>query len=160
MYVADKVTLRHFDGPDLTAMAFDDNIFFRTGNVSQRRGAKYYRYGRASVDGKNLHSEPCVSLSTPIYFAAINVKGRVFAGDVESAILSLPYVEDVYVVPISQVGSSEKKRAAIIQPTQEMTPAVNITVSSLRHDLQQAGLEEYQMPNAFRITAPSTPLPV
>jgi len=72
----------------------------------------------------------------------------------------LPYVEDVYVVPISQVGSSEKKRAAIIQPTQEMTPAANITASSLRHDLQQAGLEEYQMPNAFRITAPSTPLPV
>lgn len=142
-------------------MAFDESGFFRTGDIFQRKGAKYYMYGRASVDGKR--SEVCLwALFHPLIITkVINKQGRlVFAADVEGPILSLPYVQDVYVVPITQLNSTEKQIAAVIRPTKEAASTVHITVDRLRADLRDSGLEEDQIPVAIQITTPDTPLPI
>ncbi|KAJ5351229.1 hypothetical protein N7452_000203 [Penicillium brevicompactum] len=132
----------YFNRPDLTKMAFDENGFFRTGDFFERRGAKYYLHGRVSVD-------------------VINIQGRlVFAADVEAQILSLPYVQDVYVVPISQMGTSEKMVAAIIRPSVGTASNFHVTVDQLRRDLKGLGLEEYQIPVAIQLTDPDRYLPM
>ena len=74
--------------------------------------------------------------------------------------LSLPYIQDAYVVPIAQSDSNEKKVAAVIRPTEDASLNVHITIDRLRADLQRLGLEAYQIPAIIRITVPDTPLPV
>ena len=112
-----------------------------------------------------------VSDRIPFFFAlhslnvdhiqVINIHGRlVFAADVEAQILSLPYVQDVYVVPIAQMGTAEKMLAAIIRPSVGTASNFHVTVDQLRHDLKGLGLEEYQIPVAIQLTDPDRSLPM
>ena len=95
------------------------------------------------------------------HIQVINIQGRlVFAADVEAQILSLPYVQDVYVVPISQMGTSEKMIAAMICPSVRTASNFHVTVDQLRRDLKGLGLEEYQIPVAIQLTDPDRYLPM
>lgn len=102
----------------------------------------------------------CHSVNVDLIQVISNEGQLVFAADVEAPILSLPYVQDVYVVPITQVGSKGKKVAALIRPTVETTLDARITVDHLCRDLRRLGLEEYQLPVAIQLTAPDVPLPM
>lgn len=114
-------------------------------------------YGRASVDG----STSIIAYVTPsLYFLVIHCQGHlVFAIDVENAISSLSYVQDVYVIPIS-TGLAGKQVAAVIRPVEGSVLNNHITLDRLRHDLQVSGLDDYQMPTVIRFTAPDTRLPI
>ncbi|KAG2418845.1 hypothetical protein HFD88_001947 [Aspergillus terreus] len=133
--------LGYLNRPDLTKQAFDDEGYYRTGDIVRREGGKYYIKGRLRVDVVQIDEH------------------LVFVADIEAAVMSLPYVRQIHVVPLP-TARSQQAVAAILRPREGTVSPSEITIDRLREDLRRTGLEEHQLPTVLRVTDPSIPLPI
>ncbi|GAB1217279.1 hypothetical protein ATERTT37_006515 [Aspergillus terreus] len=133
--------LGYLNRPDLTKQAFDDEGYYRTGDIVRREGGKYYIKGRLRVDVVQIDEH------------------LVFVADIEAAVMSLPYVRQIHVVPLP-TARSQQAVAAILRPREGTIPPSEITIDRLREDLRRTGLKEHQLPTVLRVTDPSIPLPI
>jgi acyl-CoA synthetase (AMP-forming)/AMP-acid ligase II len=58
---------RYLFNPRATADAFDENGYYKTGDIGRREGEYYFIMGRASVDSKSISLH---DLSSPSYSCA------------------------------------------------------------------------------------------
>ncbi|KAL5364774.1 hypothetical protein BJX96DRAFT_188062 [Aspergillus floccosus] len=131
----------YLNRPDLTKQALDDEGYYRTGDIVWREGGKYYIKGRLRVDVVQIDEH------------------LVFVADIEAAIMSLPYVRQIHVMPLPTVRSKQAV-AAILRPRQHAVSPAEITIDRLREDLRRTGLKEHQLPTVLQVTDPSIPLPI
>ncbi|KAL4888857.1 hypothetical protein BDV59DRAFT_210634 [Aspergillus ambiguus] len=113
--------------PKTTAAAFNEDGYYKTGDIGRREGDYYFILGRASID-------------------IIKSGGyKISALDIEREILDLPYVGEVMVVG---VGDEEYgQRVAVAITVQNKEP---LTLEKLRADLRSR-LSGYKLPTLLRV---------
>ncbi|PMD21337.1 acetyl-CoA synthetase-like protein [Hyaloscypha hepaticicola] len=115
------------DDPTLTEKAFDSEGFFKTGDCAEKLGDCYLLHGRANIDvfhfwGFTLH-----------------------AGEIESALLSLPYISNAIVLPVEDEECQE--RAAAILQINPSFKSRQPDLETLRKDLTaKTGLMLFKLP--------------
>ncbi|KAJ5525144.1 AMP-dependent synthetase/ligase [Penicillium frequentans] len=130
----------HYLGDEeATKAAFDEEGFFRTGDIFRRVGNKYFFQGRASSDW----------IRYSLY--------KVTVSEVEKELKALPYISEAYVLPIMDyevrelVGAIVRLRDSSNYLGQESglrNPDINLC--KIRQDLSSK-LEIYKLPTILRI---------
>ncbi|KFY31419.1 hypothetical protein V493_01126 [Pseudogymnoascus sp. VKM F-4281 (FW-2241)] len=116
------------DDPTLTEKAFDSEGFFKTGDCAEKVGDTYVLYGRANID--------------VLHFWGFTVH----TGEVESALLSLPYITDAIVLPLADTEYKERAAAIVkIKPS-----STQPSFDALRNDLtEETGLMLFKQPTVI-----------
>jgi malonyl-CoA/methylmalonyl-CoA synthetase len=97
----------------LTEKAFDSEGFFKSGDCAKKVGDSYVLYGRANIDGTKRVFQQLQLFLTPII--VLHFWGfTVHTGEVESALLSLPYIANAIALPLADTEYKERC-AAILQ---------------------------------------------
>ncbi|KFY69362.1 hypothetical protein V496_00297 [Pseudogymnoascus sp. VKM F-4515 (FW-2607)] len=116
------------DDPTLTEKAFDSEGFFKSGDCAEKIGDTYVLHGRANID--------------VLHFWGFTVH----TGEVESALLSLPYVADAISLPLAD--TEYKERVAAIVKIKPSSKQPNLDV--LRNDLtEKTGLMLFKLPTVI-----------
>ncbi|KAJ5375799.1 acetyl-CoA synthetase-like protein [Penicillium concentricum] len=119
----------HYIGDEeATKAAFDEEGFFRTGDILRREGNQYIFLGRASSDW--------------IRFSAFTVSVL----EVEERLLKLPYVSEAYVLPVMDY-EVRNLIAAVIRVKADYT---EVNLCKIRDDLSST-TESYKLPRLLRI---------
>ncbi|KAJ6143894.1 hypothetical protein N7471_003347 [Penicillium samsonianum] len=118
---------RYLGNEAATRAAFDEEGYFRTGDIGHRVGDQYILEGRSSTDVIR-----CRGLLIPIQ-------------EVEARLAELPYISEVYVVPVE--FDYTRKIAALVRLT---TLKHRPNLSKIRGDLQDR-LQKYKHPSLLRI---------
>ncbi|EKD12998.1 uncharacterized protein L3040_007081 [Drepanopeziza brunnea f. sp. 'multigermtubi'] len=117
------------DDPTHYERAFDEEGFFKTGDCVEKVGNCYVLHGRANIDvlhfwGFTLHT-----------------------GEIENALLSLPYIANAIVFPIHDPEYQE--RAAAVLQLKPAFPRPPPGLETLRRDLaEETGLFQFKQPTA------------
>ncbi|KAJ6787096.1 hypothetical protein PWT90_10884 [Aphanocladium album] len=115
------------DDPTLTNKAFDEEGFFKSGDCAELIGDSYILHGRANID--------------VLHFWGFTV----FTGEVETAILSLPYIANAVVLPVPDKGQKERTAAILQVKPEYQSKRPNLEV--LRKDLvDNTGLMLFKIP--------------
>ncbi|TAQ83725.1 hypothetical protein B7494_g7947 [Chlorociboria aeruginascens] len=115
------------DDPTQTEKAFDSEGFFKTGDCAEKIGDCYKLHGRANIDvlhfwGFTLHT-----------------------GEIESALFTLPYIENAIVLPLEDEEYQE--RAAAILRIKPAFQSKQPDLDKLRKDLtEKTGLFLFKQP--------------
>jgi len=120
---------KYLSDPEATLAAFDEEGYFRTGDVARREGDWYFIEGRASTD----------ILKSGGY--------KISALDVEREILGIQYVSEVVVVGVDDEEFGQRV-AAVIVLRPEMRHS--LMIDQLRLDLRSS-LAGYKMPTLQRV---------
>ena len=132
---------KYIHDPEATKAAFDQDGFFKSGDVAYRKGNHYWITGRESVD----------ILKSGGY--------KISALDIEREILSLPYVNEVMVVgvPDEEVGQREgavlslsDSEAALNYFREHNRVSGKLKLDDLREDLRNR-LAGYKLPTLLRL---------
>jgi malonyl-CoA/methylmalonyl-CoA synthetase len=114
----------------LTDKAFDEEGFFKSGDAAELVGDCYVLHGRANID--------------VLHFWGFTV----FTGEVETALLSLPYVANAVVLPVPDEEYKERT-AAILQIRPEYQ-SQQPSLDTVRKDLEEnTGLMLLKMPTVL-----------
>ncbi|OBT96809.1 hypothetical protein VE01_04103 [Pseudogymnoascus verrucosus] len=116
------------DDPTLTEKAFDSEGYFKSGDCAEKVGDTYVLHGRANID--------------VLHFWGFTVH----TGEVESALLSLPYIADAISLPLADTEYKERVSAIVkIKPSLEQP-----SFDALRHDLtEKTGLMLFKQPTVI-----------
>ncbi|OBT76381.1 hypothetical protein VF21_03597 [Pseudogymnoascus sp. 05NY08] len=116
------------DDPTLTEKAFDSEGYFKSGDCAEKVGDTYVLHGRANID--------------VLHFWGFTVH----TGEVESALLSLPYIADAIVLPLADTEYKERVAAIVkIKPSSEQP-----SFDALRKDLtDKTGLMLFKEPTVI-----------
>ncbi|OBT59320.1 hypothetical protein VE04_00252 [Pseudogymnoascus sp. 24MN13] len=116
------------DDPTLTEKAFDSEGYFKSGDCAEKVGDTYVLHGRANID--------------VLHFWGFTVH----TGEVESALLSLPYIADAISLPLADTEYKERVAAIVkIKPSSEQP-----SFDALRHDLtEKTGLMLFKQPTVI-----------
>ncbi|KFY18238.1 hypothetical protein V492_00058 [Pseudogymnoascus sp. VKM F-4246] len=116
------------DDPTLTEKAFDSEGYFKTGDCAEKIGDTYVLHGRANID--------------VLHFWGFTVH----TGEVESALLSLPYIADAIVLPLADTEYKERAAAIVKVKPSSKQPSFD----DLRNDLtEQTGLMLFKQPTVI-----------
>lgn len=124
---------------EATRNAFDEDGYYKTGDIARREGDNYFIMGRASVD-------------------IIKSGGyKISALDIERECLGLPYVEEVMCVGVEDEEFGQRVAAGIkLREDQEIYATLScpdrrhLTIEDLRKDLRSR-LAGYKLPTLLRI---------
>lgn len=127
----------------MTEKAFDSEGFFKSGDCAEKIGDTYVLHGRANIDGSNSlpYSKLLLTLSV-LHFWGFTVH----TGEVESALLSLPYVADAISLPLADTEYKERVAAIVkIRPSSKQP-----NLDALRNDLtEKTGLMLFKLPTVI-----------
>ncbi|KFY16238.1 hypothetical protein V491_05382 [Pseudogymnoascus sp. VKM F-3775] len=116
------------DDPTLTEKAFDSEGFFKTGDCAEKVGDTYVLHGRANID--------------VLHFWGFTIH----TGEVESALLSLPYVADAIVLPVADTEYKERAAAIVKVKPSSKQPTLDV----LRDDLtKKTSLMLFKLPTVI-----------
>jgi malonyl-CoA/methylmalonyl-CoA synthetase len=121
---------RYLHNPDATAASFDEDGYYRSGDIGRREGDYYFIMGRASVD----------ILKSGGY--------KISALDVEREIIALEYVSEVMVCGVEDDDFGQRVAAAIV--LKDENNASHLILDHLRADLR-ARLAGYKLPTLLRV---------
>ncbi|KAL4884600.1 hypothetical protein BJY04DRAFT_215061 [Aspergillus karnatakaensis] len=116
----------YHDDPEKTREAFDEEGYYKTGDVGRYTGKHYIIDGRVSTD--------------IIQFCFWNVRGL----ELQEHILSLPYIDEAYVLSVPDVEVRTRVAALI-----KTKGNCNLSLHKLRSDLS-ARLPLYKLPTLLR----------
>ncbi|KAH7354969.1 hypothetical protein BKA65DRAFT_581645 [Rhexocercosporidium sp. MPI-PUGE-AT-0058] len=120
-----------------TVAVYDEEGFFRTGDIARRNGDYYWIMGRASLD-------------------IIKSGGyKISALDIERELLSLPYISEAMVVGVADLEFGQRVAALVtLRDDQSTFPLGSerrkLTIDGLRKELRSK-LAGYKMPTVLRI---------
>lgn len=132
---------KYIHDPEATKAAFDDDGYFKSGDMATRKGKYYFITGRASVD----------ILKSGGY--------KISALDIEREILSLPYINEVMVVGVADDEFGQRVGAVLSlsdsEAAQEYYSKHNrqrgsLKLDDLRTDLRDR-LAGYKLPTLLRV---------
>ncbi|KAE8347278.1 hypothetical protein BDV24DRAFT_157575 [Aspergillus arachidicola] len=132
-----RMFLRYWKNESATREAFDDEGFYKTGDLVYLQGSDYVIQGRASTDIIN-----CCSVKIPILH-------------VEAALSRLPYISESHVLPVADPRTGSRV-AALVRCREEHKS--NLTLHSLRKDLCSY-LPLVQLPTVLRILCDGEEVP-
>ncbi|KAJ3498046.1 hypothetical protein NLG97_g1429 [Lecanicillium saksenae] len=113
---------------EATKAAFDDDGYFKTGDIGRKCGDEYFVDGRVSRD-------------------MLRLRGKwISAHDVEALVVSLPYISEAYAV----IASFQYRRQMSILVRAASTSTVTPTLEKIRADIQN-DLEPFKLPTMFRL---------
>ncbi|KAJ6788589.1 hypothetical protein PWT90_05348 [Aphanocladium album] len=127
--VRDAGMFTHYLNDDeATKAAFDDEGYFKTGDMGRKWGDEYFVDGRVSRD-------------------MLRLRGKwISAHDVEALVVSLPYVAEAYAVIAS---FQYRRQMAVLVRAASIATAV-VTLEKIRADIQ-GDLEPFKLPTMFRL---------
>ncbi|KJK61671.1 AMP-binding enzyme [Aspergillus parasiticus SU-1] len=120
---------RYWKNESATQAAFDDEGFYKTGDLVYLQGSDYVIQGRASTDIIN-----CSSVKIPVLH-------------VEAALSRLPYISEAHVLPVADPRTGSRVAALVRCREEHMS---NLTLHSLREDLCSY-LPLVQLPTVLRV---------
>ncbi|OGM50585.1 hypothetical protein ABOM_000776 [Aspergillus bombycis] len=129
--------LRYWKNESATKAAFDEEGFYKTGDLVYLQGSDYIIQGRASTDIIN-----CNSCKIPILL-------------VEAALSRLPYISEAHVLPVADPRTGSRV-AALVRCRAENRP--KLTLHSLREDLSSY-LPLVQLPTVLRVLGEGEEVP-
>ncbi|KAL1862314.1 hypothetical protein Plec18167_000898 [Paecilomyces lecythidis] len=128
--------LRYWNNEAATRAAFDEDGFYRTGDLVYRSGDDYVIQGRAATDFIN-----CDGAKTPIL-------------DVETALSRLHYITEAAVLPVIDPKRGNRV-AALVRVRSDQT---QLTLQALREDLASY-LPAFQLPTVLRVLSDQEEFP-
>ncbi|KAK2612065.1 hypothetical protein QQS21_001914 [Conoideocrella luteorostrata] len=120
--------LGYLNSPDSSAMCFDSDGFFKTGDLAIRQNGRYIFKGRANMDLFKFYTY------------------KVPRMNVESSLIALPYVSEGYVMPVTD-PQCDTRVAALVRL---YDCHHEIDLSTIRSDLSK-DVPAYQLPSVLRI---------
>ncbi|KAB8227114.1 class I adenylate-forming enzyme family protein [Aspergillus alliaceus] len=129
--------LRYWGNESATQAAFDEEGFYKTGDLVYLHGKDYIIQGRASTDIINCNS------------------AKIYILTVETALSTLPYISEAYVLPVADPKTGSRV-AALVRCRTGQKP--KLTLQSLRNDLSSP-LPVFQLPTVLRILGEGEEVP-
>jgi len=132
---------KYVNDPEATKAAFDDDGYFKSGDMAEKKGEYYFITGRASVD----------ILKSGGY--------KISALDIEREILSLPYVNEVMVVGVADDEFGQRVAAVLSLSDSEVAQDYyrkhnrqlgQLRLDDLRSDVRDR-LAGYKLPTLLRV---------
>lgn len=124
------LTVRYLHDPKSTALAHDEEGYFKTGDIAREQDGNYFILGRASID-------------------IIKSGGyKLSALDIEREILGLDYISEVMIV-----GAEDEEygqRVAAVVTLKDTYQSFGLSLDRLRTDLRES-LAGYKMPTVLRV---------
>lgn len=130
-----------------TASAFDEEGYFKTGDLAKIVEGEYVFTGRASV-GCKLRSPDgniFINVAPDVFFHGY----RIATLEVENSLIDLPYIAEAYVVGVPDYEAKELC-AALIRIRKNAISEDQLSLAQIRTDLSQ-GLPTYKLPMLLRI---------
>ncbi|KAK6813822.1 hypothetical protein RU639_010181 [Aspergillus parasiticus] len=132
-----RMFLRYWKNESATQAAFDDEGFYKTGDLVYLQGSDYVIQGRASTDIIN-----CSSVKIPVLH-------------VEAALSRLPYISEAHVLPVADPRTGSRVAALVRCREEHMS---SLTLHSLREDLCSY-LPLVQLPTVLRVLCEGEEVP-
>ncbi|KAJ5578641.1 NRPS-like protein biosynthetic cluster [Penicillium hispanicum] len=130
----------YYNDEDKTRAAFDDQGYYKTGDLGYWNGKSFVIEGRASTD-------------------IIDSSGfRVVGPELRDSIISLPYIEDAYVLSIPD-AEIRSRVGALLKVKGDEKQRSSISLHKLRTDLA-VNLATYKLPTVLRILTDDEQLPM
>ncbi|KAL4944310.1 hypothetical protein BDV06DRAFT_220464 [Aspergillus oleicola] len=120
-----RMFLYYLNNEAATKAAFDEDGFYKTGDMMRRIGGKYFFEGRKSSDWIQFYY-----LSIPVL-------------DVEKHLLCLPYISEAYILPV--LDRKARGLPAALVRLNCPNPNKSINLARIREDLSKT-LEAYKLP--------------
>ncbi|MCJ1363331.1 hypothetical protein MMC16_002438 [Acarospora aff. strigata] len=127
--------LGYLNSPDATAECFDSEGFFKTGDLAIFQDGRYIFQGRANMDLYKFYTY------------------KVPRGQVEAAVIALPYIAEGYILPVAD-PQCDTRTAALVRfhKSDNGIGHKNVDLHTIRNDLAtKLGLPAYQLPTVLRI---------
>ncbi|KAJ5219193.1 NRPS-like protein biosynthetic cluster [Penicillium cinerascens] len=132
---APSLFLGYLNSPDATAKRFDSEGFFKTGDLAILQDGRYIFKGRANMDLFKFYTY------------------KVPRGQVEAALIALPYITEGYIMPVAD-PQCDTRTAALVRfhKNGNDTGHNKVDLQAIRNDLAaKMGLPAYQLPTVLRI---------
>ncbi|OBT53698.1 hypothetical protein VE04_06328 [Pseudogymnoascus sp. 24MN13] len=140
IYVKSPKMLTHYiDDKKTTQAAFDEDGYFKTGDLGELKDGEYIFAGRANADY--------------VLFGVFRISALV----VESSLMDLPYISEACVVAVPD-NDAKQLCGAVIRLERGTMPIGQITLARIRSDLQSS-LAPFMLPALLRILEDKEELP-
>lgn len=140
---------------EATHAAFDDEGYYKTGDIARREGQYYWILGRLSVDSAcTLNGALNAKMLT---MTVIRSGGHIISAlDVEREIMALEYVRECMVVGVKDAVSGHRVAVALVLESESAIRRQTLSLCKLRADLKRK-LARYKLPTIMRLLAGEVP---
>ncbi|KAL4929909.1 uncharacterized protein BDV17DRAFT_290263 [Aspergillus undulatus] len=127
--------LGYLNAPDATAKRFDPDGFFKTGDLAVVQDGRYVFKGRANMDLFKFYTY------------------KVPRGQVEAALIALPYIAEGYIMPVADPQCDTRTAALVrFRKNESDFGHKKLDLQTIRNDLAtKLGLPAYQLPTVLRV---------
>lgn len=121
---------KYLNDPEATKKVFNEEGYFKTGDIARRVKDKYFILGRSSIDSEI--SSFLIMVSFVLTLLVIKSGGyKISAIDIENAITKLPKVAEAMVVGVEDVEYGQRIAAAIVLKNVSTVPLQEAVSHSL-----------------------------
>ncbi|KAL4878097.1 hypothetical protein BJY04DRAFT_221453 [Aspergillus karnatakaensis] len=135
-----RMFIRYLKNEPATNNAFDEDGFYKTGDLVRRVGENYFFEGRANVDF--IHH----------FYLKISIP------ELESHLLALPYIHEAYILPV--LDRESRGLAAALVRLKPGHTSTSINLHRIRSDLSTlSSRQEYSLPSLLYILQDGEEIP-
>lgn len=142
---------RYIFDEDATSQAFDQQGYYKTGDIARHEDDYFWILGRESIDSKYWHRREGNLSKSVLNCAVLNIDGNMISAlDVEREIMELDHVSECMVVGVGDIKSGQRVAAAVVLKDDRSEERLELSLIDLRESLSHR-LASYKMPTILRI---------